>query len=86
MSQQYFKEWLKSNWISSLSMVILLAGLVTGVYLVQQEQSIRSKAADEGINSVLEVTKSDGDNLDYIGSDTYNTDTLDIKIKIKTQQ
>lgn len=77
---------LSKNYKVILASAILLGGIGVGLYLVRTKQIFKPEASEQGgVNQILEVSKSNGDSLDYAGNDTFNTDTLDIKIKIKPQ-
>lgn len=78
------------NHITMLSIIggmVLLIGLFAIVALVQRQQNIRSKASNQGlINEAFEVTDDKGKVLpptDVSGVPTYETQSLDVKIKVK---
>ncbi|MBI2314477.1 hypothetical protein HYU93_00230 [Candidatus Daviesbacteria bacterium] len=62
--------------------LLLLIGLLAGVYLVQVQQVFKSRAASE-INTALNVTDEQGNQLEYQGNNTYKTNSLNIRIGIK---
>ncbi len=62
--------------------LLLLIGLLAGVYLVQVQQVFKSRAASE-INTTLNMTDEQGNQLEYQGNNTYKTNSLNIRIGIK---
>ncbi len=64
--------------------IILILGLVALVYLAQRQQIFKPKA-ENNIYDNFEVTDPSGSPLPYQPGNqrVYNTDNLDIKIKVK---
>ncbi|EKD85442.1 MAG: hypothetical protein ACD_38C00030G0012 [uncultured bacterium] len=73
---------IKVNKTQLILIIILLIGLIAGVYLVQTRQIFKSKAASE-INTALEVTDDSGNALEYQGNGTYKTKSLNVRVGIK---
>lgn len=83
MSASNLMNYLKTNWKSTLVMFILLGGLGVGVYLVQQTQIFSPKAASDIGSGAFDVYDRDGNLLQSQGSNTYNTNSTDIRINLK---
>ncbi len=79
------KDRIKENWKPIVVIVLLLGGVAVSVVLVQRAQILKSGATAE-INEVLDVTAGDNGKVEYKGNNTYETDTLNIKIGIKDPQ
>ncbi len=83
---------LDKNHITKLSIIggtILLIGLFAIVALVQKQQEIRSKASPQDLYNALDVTDNTGNTLQYkdeSGVRTYETQSLDVKIKVNDLQ
>ncbi|MBI2337841.1 hypothetical protein HYU95_01535 [Candidatus Daviesbacteria bacterium] len=77
---EYFKEKYKTI----ILVILLLGGLLAGVYLVQNQQIFKSKASSE-INNVINVT-SEGGRVEYQGNKTFKTNSKRINIGIKDLQ
>lgn len=73
---------IKVSKIQIVVIAVLSIGLVAGVYLVQVQQTLKSRAASE-INDALSVTDSEGNPLEYQGNGTYKTNSLDVRVGIK---
>lgn len=71
---------LKSNWKSSLTILILLGGLAVGVYLVQKQQ-IFSPRASTNIEEAFSVTDSDGNPAPFENG-AFNTKSTSVKLRI----
>ncbi len=70
----------KTKW-QLIGLTVLIIGLILSLYLAQQVQKYRSKASQEVLNA-FEVTDEEGRPLEIEG-DTYKTQSLDVKIKVK---
>lgn len=83
---------LDKNRITKLSIIggiVLLIGLFAIVALVQKQQEIRSKASPQDLYNALDVTDNTGNTLQYkdeSGVRTYETQSLDVKIKVNDLQ
>lgn len=73
---------IKLNKSQIITTLLLLIGLLVTVTLVQRQQIFKSKASSD-INSAISVTDPAGNELEYVGNNTYNTNSLDVKIGIK---
>lgn len=73
---------IKVNKIQLIILVVLLIGLIAGVYLVQTKQILKSRAAAD-INIALEVTDDQGNALEYQGNGTYKTNSLNVRVGIR---
>lgn len=76
-----FKTTIKSNWKAILGVSVLIVGLGITVYLVQNKQIFKSRAATE-INSALNVTDENGTALIYKGNNTYQATSKKVRIEI----
>jgi len=72
---------MKISKIQILIAVILIAGIVGGVYLIQHPQIFKSKAG-QTIYNAFEITDDTGNAIPCIENNC-NTDSLDVNIKIK---
>lgn len=68
--------------LNLLVVLMLLVGLGAGVYLVQTKQLLKSFAASE-INSALTVTDENGQDLQYMGNNTFKTTSTHVRVGIK---
>lgn len=78
-------ENIKANYRSIMIILLLIAGLLAGVYLVQKQQLFKSKASSE-VNSAIKATDENGKELEYQGNSTFKTDSRKINIGIKDLQ
>lgn len=74
-------EYIRLHLKSLLIIILLLAGLVVGVYLVQTKQIFKSRAFTD-VNEAFEMTDDLGNNL-KCGGDTCETESLRVNIRIK---
>lgn len=74
---KYIKENIK---MISFTIIIVL-GIVASVYLAQKQQIFKSKAAE--INTAINVSDTNGNELEYQGNNTYKTHSQDIKIGVR---
>lgn len=77
-------EFITHNWKRSLSLLVLLLGLILAMYLVQKQQIFKSKANTE-IDAAIEVKSEDG-TVTYQGNDTFKTTSKNIQVNIKSLQ
>jgi len=77
---------LDKNRMTKLVAVMLLSmGLLIVVILAQKQQEIRSKATSPEVYNAFEVTDNTGNQLQYkdeSGVRTYETQSLDVRIKV----
>lgn len=73
------KSYLKPNTKSLLTVLILLAGLAVGVFLVQRTQILKSSASAEAVD----ITTEEGNAISQDESGQYQTDSLKVRINIK---
>lgn len=77
----------KRNIIGIAVTFLLIVGLIIGVYLVQQQQQLKSKASGGNFINAFEIKDANDKILDCTanadGTATCNTDTLDIKVRVK---
>ena len=69
-----------------LLIIILVIGLIAGLYLVQHPQIFKPKASSNPIIDALEMKDSEGNNIDCNGSANpplCETTSSDVTIKIK---
>lgn len=71
---------IKKNWLKIIFILILLAGVVVGIYLVNHPQILKSKASSD-INDSIGVS-SDGV-VTYEGNNTFKTNSKNIRINLK---
>lgn len=71
----------KVNKIQIIVIAVLLIGLVAGVYLVQVQQTLKSRAASD-LCTALNVTDSSGNPLECQGG-VYKTNSLNVRVGIK---
>ena len=72
--------------IAIIVVFVLLVGLGVGVYLVQRQQTIKSKASAGSFVNAFEIKDSNGNVITCDGSTyppTCTTPTLDISVKVK---
>lgn len=74
-------KFLKNKKIQLITLAILATGLAVGIYLVQTKQIFKPKATTDPYDAFT-ITRSDGTPLNQTEPNTYNTDTLNIKIKL----
>ncbi|MBI2593367.1 hypothetical protein HYW44_01880 [Candidatus Daviesbacteria bacterium] len=74
------KDYLINNWKSNLSILILLGGLVAGVYLVGHQQIFRPKASSD-IQQAFSVTDSDGNPAPFENG-AFKTKSTSVKLRI----
>ena len=72
--------YLKGKIKTIILLGIIVLGLLAGVYLVQRQQTYKSKAAE--INTALTITDENGKELEYQGNNTYKTYSQDINISV----
>lgn len=57
-------------------LLIILAGLLAGLYLVQQQLTLRSRAYD----SILNTVEVSGEGIERVSEDTWKTESLDVTV------
>lgn len=78
-------EAITKNWKQLIMLAAVLIGLIAGIYLVQNRQIFRSRAASE-INTGLKVTDDEGQELPIVDKNTYETTDDYINVSIKNLQ
>ncbi len=72
------------SWKGVLVIGLLLVTLAATLFFVKQQQNTRSKAASDVSQGAFHTQDRDsGADLPYLGSDTYKTETLHVRIKMK---
>lgn len=74
-------DLVKAKQKSIIIVILLLLGLIVGVYLVQKQQVIKSKAGSD-VGSGIRVSNEDGKEVKYEGNNTWRTNTTYIEISI----
>lgn len=75
------KFTLVKNWKSGAFFLLLLLGVVISVYLVQEQQIFKSKAAID-VSAALEIKDHQGNSINCSGTTCYtNSDSVTIRIK-----
>ena len=72
--------------IGIIVVFVLVAGLAVGVYLVQRQQTIKSKASAGSFVNALEINDQDGKPIQCDSTTnppTCTTGTLDVTVKMK---
>ncbi len=75
----------KKQIISIIAIVLILVAMVGGVFLVQRQQQLKSKASGNFVQA-FEIKDANGNVIQCDGSTnppTCNTSTLDISVKVK---
>lgn len=75
-------ENIKKQYKAIIIILVLIAGLLALVYLVQKQQLFKSKAEDE-INTVINIT---GGGVKYEGNKTFRTNSKQINIEMDPQK
>lgn len=61
---------------------ILILGIIISVVLVQRQQIFKSKASQQ-LQNAFEITPADPQKSVSFDGDSYQTDTLDVQIKLQ---
>lgn len=68
--------------LTIITLIILLIGLIASVYLVQTKQIFKSKATAD-ITSGLKITEDNGQEVPYLGNNTFEVTSDYINVSIK---
>lgn len=74
-------DYIVNNKKQILVVILLLLGLIFGVYLVQQKTGIKSKAGAD-VGNGIRVSNEDGKEVKYEGNNTWRSNTTHIEISI----
>lgn len=72
--------------IAIVALCLLIAGVGAGVYLVQRQQTLKSKASRGSFINAFEIKDKDGNIIqcdDSTNPPTCTTKTLDINVRVK---
>lgn len=78
----------KKQIIGIILIALVLIGVAVGVYLVQKQQSLKSKASATNFINAFEITNPNGTPIPCQMTATpgvaeCNTNTLDVKVRVK---
>lgn len=84
--QDKFNSLSRKQILAIGAMLVLMVGLAGGVYLVQQQQRLKSKAAQQDFVDAFEIKDANGNPITCDKSvypPVCTTQTLDISVRVK---